>query len=153
VRFQASGLRSASLIAAIGLVQWAGLIGGNANTKLIQMPENRVCSGILVMNFAMRPRLATTLLLATALAASPVAAEAGWHGGGGGNFVGGALLGLGLGAVVGGALAQPRYAPPPVYYAPPPPVYYAPPPPVYYAPGPPVYYAPPPGYYAPPPGY
>jgi len=81
------------------------------------------------------------------LAGSPLAAEAHWHDGGGGyrhgggNFVGGALLGLGVGAVVGGALAPRYYAPPPVYYAPPPPVYYAPPPPVYYAPPQPVYYA------------
>jgi hypothetical protein len=105
------------------------------------------------MNIGIRPRLAGTLLLATGLAASPLTAEAHWHGGGGcyncgGNFVGGALLGLGVGAVVGGALAPRYYAPaPPVYYAPPPPVYYAPPPPAYYAPPPPVYYAPPPGYY------
>ncbi len=106
------------------------------------------------MNISVRPRLASTLLLATALAASPLTAEAYWHGGGGcwncggggGNFAAGALLGLGVGAVIA---SQPRYyAPPPVYYAPPPPVYYAPPPPVYYAPPPPVYYAPPPGYYA-----
>jgi hypothetical protein len=106
------------------------------------------------MRISVRPRLASTLLLATALAASPLTAEAYWHGGGcwncgGGNFAAGALLGLGVGAVVGGAIARPHYyAPPPVYYAPPPPVYYAPPPPVYYAPPPPVYYAPPPGYYA-----
>ena len=70
-----------------------------------------------------------------------------WHGGGyyrGGGYhnnsgaiAGGALLGLGLGALLGGALA----APPPVVYAPPPYVYrpapnypypYAVPPPVYY---------------------
>ena len=52
--------------------------------------------------------------------------------GGGGAFLGGALLGLGVGAL---AAPRPYYAPPPVYYAPPP-VYYAPPPPpVYYAPG------------------
>ena len=38
---------------------------------------------------------------------------------------GGAFLG---GAIVGGLLSRPYYAPPPVYYAPPPPVYYAPPP-------------------------
>ena len=42
---------------------------------------------------------------------------------------GGAFLG---GAIVGGLLARPYYAPPPVYYAPPayypPPVYYTPPP-------------------------
>jgi hypothetical protein len=59
-----------------------------------------------------------------------------------GAVIGGALLGLGVGALVGGAyLAQPRVyaAPPPVYYAPPP-VYYAPPPRAYYAPPPPVYY-------------
>lgn len=52
-----------------------------------------------------------------------------------GAVVGGALLGLGVGAVLGGVLAPPPpayYAPPPVYYAPPPPTYYAPPPPVYY---------------------
>ena len=103
------------------------------------------------MKILARPRLASTLLLATALAASPLSAEAHWNGGGGGggcyncggSFAGGALLGLGVGALVGGALAPRYYAPPP-----PPPVYYAPPPPVYYAPPPPVYYAPPPGYYA-----
>ena len=55
-------------------------------------------------------------------------------------------VGVGIGAVVGSALA-PREVdvapPPPVYYAPPPPpVYYAPtPPPVYYDP---VIYGPPP---------
>lgn len=57
----------------------------------------------------------------------------------GGIGVGGVLLGLGLGALVGGAIIQsqqPQYAPPPQYYAPPPPVYYAPPPPAYYAPPP-----------------
>jgi hypothetical protein len=55
------------------------------------------------------------------------------HGGNTGAVVGGAILGLGVGALIGGALAssQPAYrAPPPVYYAPPP-GYYAPPPPVY----------------------
>ena len=54
------------------------------------------------------------------------------YGYGGGALLGGALLGLGIGALV----TRPYYAPPPVYYAPPP-VYYAPPP---------VYYAPPPYY-------
>ncbi len=61
----------------------------------------------------------------------------------GGNGLAGALLGLGVGALVGGAIIssqQPQYAPPPVYYAPPPPVYYAPPPPAYYAPPPGAYY-------------
>ena len=63
------------------------------------------------------------------------------YGYGGGAIVGGALLGLGVGAL----LARPYYAPPPVYYAPPPVVYA--PPPAYYAPAypAPAYY--PPGYY------
>jgi hypothetical protein len=52
----------------------------------------------------------------------------GHWGGGPGPFVGGALLGLGVGAVVGSMLAPP----PPVVYAPPPPGYYAAPPAVYY---------------------
>ena len=56
-----------------------------------------------------------------------------WHGHGGDHdntaaFVGGALLGLGVAALAGSALAPP----PPVTYAPPPPGYYAAPPPVYY---------------------
>src|SRR6188472_4114271 len=62
---------------------------------------------------------------------------------GNGSAVGAGLLGFGVGAVVGSALA-----PQTVYVAPPPPVYYAPPPPVYV--GPPVYVAPVyvgPGYY------
>ena len=63
-----------------------------------------------------------------------------WNHGGdrnSGAFVGGALLGLGAGALLGGALATPPpvvYAPRPYYYAPPP-AYaypYAPPPPGYY---------------------
>jgi hypothetical protein len=58
------------------------------------------------------------------------------RGGGGGAAVGGALLGLGIGALIGGAVmsSQPAYRPPPpVYYAPPSPAYNAPPPPpVYY---------------------
>lgn len=48
-----------------------------------------------------------------------------------GAVVGGALLGLGVGALLGGALA----APPPVVYSAPPQAYYPPPPPP-----PPVYY-------------
>ena len=58
---------------------------------------------------------------------------------GNGSAVGAGLLGFGVGAIVGNALA-----PQTVYVAPPPPVYYAPPPPVYVAPAPvyvgPVYY-------------
>ena len=58
---------------------------------------------------------------------------------GNGSAVGAGLVGFGVGAIVGNALA-----PQTVYVAPPPPVYYAPPPPVYVAPAPvyvgPVYY-------------
>ncbi len=102
-----------------------------------------------------RKLLAVTLAV-TALAASAVlpnsSAEAQWRGGygrgygygyrgyGAGPFVGGALLGLGVGTL----LAAPYVARPPVVYAPPP-AYY--PPPAYaYAP---YRYAPPPVYYAP----
>ena len=60
---------------------------------------------------------------------------------GNGSAVGAGLLGFGVGAVVGSALA-----PQTVYVAPPPPVYYAPPPPVYVAP---VYVAPRPVYVGP----
>ena len=96
-------------------------------------------------------RIPSVAVLALAVAACvvPAAAQAEWHHGGGGEhrgyggyhgyggehrsygrglgvgggIVGGALLGLGVGAL----LAPPAYyAPPPVYYAPPPPVYYAP---------------------------
>ena len=58
---------------------------------------------------------------------------------GNGSAVGAGIVGFGVGAIVGSALASP-----PVYVAPPPPVYYAPPPPVYVAPAPvyvgPMYY-------------
>ena len=58
---------------------------------------------------------------------------------GNGSAIGAGLVGFGVGAIVGSALApQAVYvAPPPVYYAPPPPVYVAPAPPVYVGP---VYY-------------
>jgi hypothetical protein len=55
--------------------------------------------------------------------------------GGNGAAIGGALLGLGIGALIGGAIASgpPAYAaPPPVYYAPPPSYGSPPPPPAYY---------------------
>lgn len=75
---------------------------------------------------------------------------------GGAAVLGGALLGLGVGAALGAVLAPPPviYAPPPVFYYPPPPqpywepAYAAPPPyyaPQYAAPAP--DYAPPAGYY------
>ncbi len=62
------------------------------------------------------------------------------HGGDGAAILGGALLGLGVGALLGGAMAPPpAYSPPPAY-VPPPGVYYPPPPPAYYAPPPPATY-------------
>jgi BA14K-like protein len=78
----------------------------------------------------------------------------GWKPGPGVGFAAGALVGLGVGAIV--ATPRPYYPPvrpyyppvrayyPPVraYYYPPPPVYYPPPPVVYRAPPPPVYYYP-----------
>ena len=95
----------------------------------------------------------TASLLVGPLLALPVAGHAeehgheghGWHGeahrGGGGYRRGGGgfgpgaavaagILGLGLGAVVAGAVAPPPvyYAAPPYYYPPPPPPGYAPPP-------------------------
>lgn len=55
-----------------------------------------------------------------------------WHGDWhhhdhGGDAATGALIGLGVGALIGGAIASSQYQ----YYAPPPPVVYAPPPPYY----------------------
>lgn len=58
-----------------------------------------------------------------------------WRGYGyGPPVVGGALLGLGLGALLGGGLAPPPlYAPPPgIYYPPGKPEFYQAPPPAYY---------------------
>jgi hypothetical protein len=120
-----------------------------------------------------RTRIIAAALVAATLV-SPIAAQAQWNrygGGYGGGYgrgytpyggygrgygyehhgynpapaiIGGALLGLGVGAAI---LSQPRYyAPRPPQAWPAPPVYYAPPP-VVYAP-PPVYYAQPPAYYA-----
>jgi len=89
-----------------------------------------------------------------------VPAEAHRRHDGGGALIAG-LIGLGIGAVAGGAFAghsneyepsyaQPSYAPPQYGYVPtyaaPPPVYYAPPPRVVYVQPPVVAYAPP-GYY------
>lgn len=91
--------------------------------------------------------IAGTVLTTSLVAAAPAEAQwrryggyyrggygHGWRGPGAGAIVGGALLGLGVGAL----LTAPYYAPPPrVVYAPPPPVYpypYAYPPPGYYAP-------------------
>ena len=99
-----------------------------------------------------RSRIALTALTGLAIfAATTVAAPDaqaqwrrygyGYRGYGPGAIVGGAVLGLGIGAL----LAAPAYAPPPVVYAPPP-AYY--PPPAYaYAPAYPAPYYPPPGYY------
>ena len=50
-----------------------------------------------------------------------------------GAAIAGGLLGLGVGAVLGSALASSAAPPPPAYYpAPPPPAYYSAPPPAYY---------------------
>jgi hypothetical protein len=56
---------------------------------------------------------------------------------GNGSTVGAGILGFGVGAIVGSAIA-----PQTVYVAPPPPVYYPPPPPVYVSPPAPVYVGP-----------
>ncbi len=102
----------------------------------------------------------TTLLIAAPVAVGLLAAPAahadwhqrgGWggdawdHDQGGGGALAGALVGLGIGALIGGAIvaSQPPYyyAPPPVVYAPPPPYYqaYPPPPPPPYLVAPPNY--------------
>ncbi len=81
------------------------------------------------------------LAIAAGLSISATPAHAQWRGGyygsPAGAVVGGALLGLGV-----GALLAPRYPPPPLVYAPPP--YYPPPPPPYAYARP---YYPAPGYY------
>ena len=88
-----------------------------------------------------------TLLIAAPIAAGLLAApaaEAHWHGDGwrgdgwrggygwhhhdDGDALAGAIIGLGIGALIGGAIAasqQPHYAPQ-AYAPPPPPAYYAP---------------------------
>jgi hypothetical protein len=83
------------------------------------------------MHSVMRVTVAATVLGIAALSLT-VSAHAG-----NGSAVGAGIVGFGVGAIVGNALA-----PQTVYVAPPPPVYYAPPPPVYVAPAPPVYVGP-----------
>jgi hypothetical protein len=83
------------------------------------------------MHSVMRVTVATLVLGAASLSLT-ASAQAG-----NGSAVGAGLLGFGVGAIVGNALA-----PQTVYVAPPPPVYYAPPPPVYVAPATPVYVGP-----------
>lgn len=102
-----------------------------------------------VKDQTMRTRTGTLLaaIAAMGLVVAPAAQaqprhwrDRGYHDHRGGNAVAGALVGLGVGALIGGAIVasqQPYYAPPPVPYAPPP-AYY--PPPAYapapgYAPG------------------
>jgi hypothetical protein len=120
-------------------------VNGKVQNAIQGRDEGR--PGLLTRAFSL---LTLTPLLAVMLAA-PVMAQhqdrghgysqsRQWHGGdwsGGsghrdnsGAVVGGVLLGLGVGALLGGALV----APPPVVYPPPPPYAnpYAPPPPVYY---------------------
>ncbi len=133
--------------------------------RRMQLPHIRVLIAQLVMRTIPMHALpngpfASAILLAVALIAAPLAADAGpprhpagryeraaprggyYHGGGydrgGGNntgaLLGGAILGLGVGALIGGALAQQSYAPPPgAYYPPPPPgAAYGAPPGAYY---------------------
>jgi hypothetical protein len=78
-------------------------------------------------------RAILSVILSIFIAAPAVAGGYGYNYNRGYNpwVYGGAFLG---GAIVGGLLSRPYYAPPPVYYTPPP-VYYAPPP-VYYTPPP-----------------
>ena len=80
----------------------------------------------------MRTMYRVTVAAAIGVALSPIGSA---HAGNG-SAVGAGLVGFGVGAIVGSALApQAVYvAPPPVYYAPPPPVYVAPAPPVYVGP-------------------
>jgi hypothetical protein len=76
----------------------------------------------------------TSMIIAAIVAAVSLTGPA--HAGNG-STVGAGIVGFGVGALVGSALA-----PQTVYVAPPPPVYYAPPPPVYVAPPPPIYVGP-----------
>lgn len=82
-------------------------------------------TGITMINTNLKVIAAATVLIGTATLSAPASA-------GNGNAVGAGLLGLGVGAIVGSALA-PRE----VYVVPPPP----PPPPAYYGPA---SYGPPP---------
>lgn len=109
--------------------------------RVMDMTRNRITAAL------------AAIPLAAGLSLASAPAQAQWRGPGGPGFgpgfhhggpgagpiVGGALLGLGVGAL----LAAPFVAPPPVVYAPPPPAYYPPP----YAYAPPPYYPPPGGYY------
>jgi hypothetical protein len=55
------------------------------------------------------------------------------HRRGNGDAVAAGIAGLAIGAIIGSAASQPRYAPPPAHYYGPAPGYYSPPP-AYYAP-------------------
>jgi hypothetical protein len=92
------------------------------------------------LSIAMHIRSLTAAAVAAALALSPTAKAADWHGNyhhGGGAPVGAAIAGGIVGLGVGAAIASGGYSP--YYYAPPPPVYYGYPN-SYYAPPPAVYY-------------
>jgi hypothetical protein len=78
---------------------------------------------------------ATALAGAIAISAAMVPAQSY---AGGGDVAAGVIGGLAVGAMIGAAASQPRYAPPPpVYYAPAP--VYAAPPPCYWTRGEPVW--------------
>ncbi len=58
------------------------------------------------------------IVMVAAVSVPTASADRGWHHRGGGCFGCGFGLGFFSGAVVGGALAAPYYAPPPVYVVP-----------------------------------
>ena len=68
--------------------------------------------------------LASVTILALALPAQAQQHHYHGGGGGGGNWAGPLIGGLIVGGIVGGALSQPRYAPPPVVYTEPYPYQY-----------------------------
>lgn len=81
----------------------------------------------------MMQKILAALLVMGTLASAPAQAQyypyrGGYHGHPSNAWVGPALGGLALGAIIGGAMQQQAPPPPAYYYAPPPAVYYAPPP-------------------------
>ena len=109
----------------------------NENSECRRAPSSLLALAALLAVYARRAcPVRSTGIMATAIGQSRQ-----WHGGRWyqgaadtttipGAVIGGVLLGLGVGALLGGALV----APPPVVYAPPPRYAnpYAPPPPIYY---------------------
>ncbi|MDE8342473.1 MAG: hypothetical protein POG24_01480 [Acidocella sp.] len=146
------------MIAAAKFEHAAAAISTKSRATKLGKPDLFLLERTEPMSIATKFRIITTAVFAASLSLAPLAAHADDHhyyggdrgdyrggdGGGyrggdrGGDAIGGALLGIGIGALIGGAVVSQQQQ----YYAPPPPVYYAPPPPVYYAPPPGVYYSP-----------